>query len=451
MRKSSTTLNDQAREIIYYVHCFMKNEAENGVSNLKQVQKRTAKATNTCVATVRRIVREGERNGEFKTPGKKRPREKPMTDLDNFDQGVIKRCILNFYSTEQVLPTVEKLRQKLQNDINYQGSEGSLRRIIKKLGFKWQRTENNKLMLVEVSNIRSNRIDYLQMVTQYRQEGRPIVYTDETFIVLSHTTTKIWSDGTAKGIKKPVSKAKRVAIFHAGSDAGLISNALLTAEADVDTGKCHDDMNFEKWLRTRLVPNLPNNSVVVVNVALLNNKQSEPVPVSTNRSEMQAWLTAKDISYTEDMINSQLYSLIRAHVDQSKKFNIYNILAEHNHDILWLPSFQPDLNPIEMAGAAIKGYVTSQNVDWSFKDMTFLVKEKVDLMTASHWSDLCQKVKHIEQEYKKSDLVFDKMTQEFAICTDDEDSESEEDDIMEDDDDDEETGTASCSLVGWKV
>ena len=42
----------------------MKKVAEEGVSNLKQVQKRTAEATNTSVATVRRIMKESN-GGEF--------------------------------------------------------------------------------------------------------------------------------------------------------------------------------------------------------------------------------------------------------------------------------------------------------------------------------------------------------------------------------------------------
>ena len=49
----------------------------------------------------------------FKTPGIKRPRAKPKTGIDNFDQGVIiKRCIHSFHITEKELPTVENCSKK---------------------------------------------------------------------------------------------------------------------------------------------------------------------------------------------------------------------------------------------------------------------------------------------------------------------------------------------------
>ncbi|KOB66578.1 Uncharacterized protein OBRU01_21012, partial [Operophtera brumata] len=62
-------------------------------------------------------------------------------------------CIHNFQQTNKEL-TVEKLRRKLQEDINFQGSLSSLRQIIKDLGFRWMKTEDNRKVLIETSNIR---------------------------------------------------------------------------------------------------------------------------------------------------------------------------------------------------------------------------------------------------------------------------------------------------------
>lgn len=92
---------------------------------------------------------------------------------------------------------------KLREDINYQGSERSLQRIITDLGFQWKKTENNRKLLIEASNIHLQRIEYLSKIKNYRQEGRPIVYTDESYVDSSHSTPKAWTDGTTKGLKKP--------------------------------------------------------------------------------------------------------------------------------------------------------------------------------------------------------------------------------------------------------
>lgn len=62
---------------------------------------------------------------------------------------MIKRYIHHFHITEKELATTAKLRTKLQKDINFNGSDTSLRRIINELGFKWRKTVDNRMVLLE--------------------------------------------------------------------------------------------------------------------------------------------------------------------------------------------------------------------------------------------------------------------------------------------------------------
>lgn len=206
MPRKNTVLNRQARKMVYDVYCFMKDEA-GGVKTLNQIYLRTAQATKTSVTTVNRIIKESQQSEfltVFSSPGKKRKRSKPVTDIDNFDKGVIKRCIHNFHKTEKELPTIKKLLNKIRSDINFQGCATSLRQIIKELGFKWKTTENNRKILIEQTKIRLQRINYLEKIKKYRQEKRTIIYTDESYVHATHTKSKSWSDGSNEGLKKPI-------------------------------------------------------------------------------------------------------------------------------------------------------------------------------------------------------------------------------------------------------
>lgn len=186
MQRSNKVLRRHARKMVYDVYCFMENETQSE----KETVKRTSAATKTSERTVRRIVKEG-RNSEFltvfRTPGKKRNKPKPITNIDSFDQSVVRTCVHNYHITNKELPTVEKLRRKLKEDIDFNGSERSLRRILHNLGFRWKKAENNRKVLIEKSNIRLMRIEFLSAITKYREEGRPIVYTDESYVDSSHS------------------------------------------------------------------------------------------------------------------------------------------------------------------------------------------------------------------------------------------------------------------------
>ncbi|XP_013198703.2 uncharacterized protein LOC106141610 [Amyelois transitella] len=229
-----------------------------------------------------------------------------------------------------------------------------------------------------------------------------------------------------KGLKTPIPKDQRVIIVHAGSESGFVPNALLTIRSGMKSGDYHGGItceNYEKWVRTQLLPNLPPRSVVVLDNALYHNKEANVIPNSNaKKSDMQAWLLEKEIPFTPDMLKPQLYHLIKKNKDRYKKFSIDSILNANGHDVLRLPPQHLDLNPIDMAWAVIKGYVSSKNVGWNVPLIIDSVKEKVNAMSPHDWKNLCDKVKEIEVAYVENDNMIDEMTDQFTIDKGDSDS-----------------------------
>lgn len=414
-----SVLSGQARKMVHAVLQFMKKEHEEGLLiPLNLVQKRTAAATGISTRTVQRIAAtasEAEARPVFRTPGKKRRGVKRVTGIDGFNQGVIKRCVHNFHLTEKKLPTVQALQKKLKADINYQGSMTSLSRILKQSGFQWKKTQYEKRVIIEQTSIRLQRIEYLESIFKYRSEGRPIVYAGESYVDSSQ------SKPSGDGVK--IVKGQGVVIVHAGSEAGFVSDGLLMLKGNPKNTDYHDNLNpdiYERWVRTQLLPGLPENSVVVVDNVSYHNKEEDPAPSSNARkAEMQSWLHKKQISYDDSMLKPQLYKLIAQSKDRYKKYNLDKILKHHNHDVLRLPPFHPDLNPIEMAWAAIKQHVSNKIVTWNVNTVMELIEEKANQIGESEWSGFCAKAMEIEDDYRKSDVVIDNLTEEFVTQAND--------------------------------
>lgn len=57
------------------------------------------------------------------------------------------------------------------------------------------------------------RFVLLKKLSKYRAEGRPIIYTDESYIDSTHVSGKSWSDDSIAGVATPVSKGARLILF----------------------------------------------------------------------------------------------------------------------------------------------------------------------------------------------------------------------------------------------
>jgi hypothetical protein len=293
---------------------------------------------------------------------------------------VVRRTVYNFYKIEKRLPTLAGLHKNLKDAIQFKGCINSLRAILKGLGFRWKKTKSNRAILIETPEIRNKRISYLKDIERFRKEGRQIIYMDESYILSSHVSGKSWSDDSKEGLHCPVSKGDRLIIVHAGGENGFVKDALLMWQSRASTGDYHNQMNFDnygKWLREKLIPNLPPNAVVVIDNAPYHNVLEEKCPNSNStKVKMMNWLSEKNIPYSPEMFKPELYALIKIHKPHYQKYRVDKIMASYGHTILRLPPYHPDLNPIETIWAQVKQWVGARNVSFKINDVLRLCEEK---------------------------------------------------------------------------
>jgi hypothetical protein len=78
--------------------------------------------------------------------------------MDDFDKCVIRRTINEFHTTEGERPTLHSLLPALKKKINFSGGKLALWKIIRDLGSRWRKSENNRKVLIEKDAIRAARL-----------------------------------------------------------------------------------------------------------------------------------------------------------------------------------------------------------------------------------------------------------------------------------------------------
>lgn len=268
----------------------------------------------------------------------------------------------------------------------------------------------------------------------YRDAGRPIIYEDKTYIHSSHTPSKGWTDESTHGLLAPVSRGSRLIILHAGSTFGFVPNALAMFKSNQRTGDYHKSMNntnYVTWLRKQLIPNLPPNSVLVIDNASYHNTQLNKPPTSTaTNAKMISWLVQNgvDEDTLKGMRKSELFDLVTARMPRGKMYVIDQILSEYGHAVLRLPPYHPDLNPIELIWGDLKQWVARRNTTFKMKDVENLCRQGFSEIGEEKWRNACAHVQKIEDMYCEQEGVLEETIDRIIIQegSDDEDGDEDE-------------------------
>ena len=243
---------------------------------------------------------------------------------------------------------------------------------------------------------------------------------------------RIWVDSDGKGgWKRPSGKGERLIIIHAGSQAGWIPQCGKCFKSRTKSDDYHDEMNaqhFLEWFEYSLMPNVPNNSLIIIDNAKYHNTVVERVPTkSSTKKAMMEWLQNHGIPFDPKDLKRDLFKLIKlSNIKAVYKTDI--IANKYGHEVVRLPIAHCELNPIEMAWASMKSYIRRNNKSFTLKEAESLVEAGFEEVTAEMWRKMCQHVKKIEDKYWEQDGLIEEAVEEFILRIGDEDDDSDNDD-----------------------
>ncbi|KAJ4440379.1 hypothetical protein ANN_08520 [Periplaneta americana] len=265
-------------------------------------------------------------------------------------------------------------------------------------------------VVASMSTTSEHWANYLRKMKKYREEGREIVYVDETWVDSNLTHRRCWQSDDLMGVQDNMNLGNRL-IIHARGASGFLAGAELIYKAGSTTGDYHGQMNsvnFQKWVVNQLMPNLQPNSVVVLDNAPYHCIQVDKAPSPyALKGDMIEWLRKKGVKCNETIHKNDLYKLILPLKPKEKTYRIDNMLSGSGHVVIRLPPYMCDLNAIELAWSKIKRTVRDTNVtaDLSLTKLRETTKNAIQEVTRKDWAGFCHHVANLEAEYWEKDGV----------------------------------------------
>ena len=109
-------------------------------------------------------------------------------------------------------------------------------------------------------------------------------------------------------------------------------------------------------MRDELIRKLKPNSIIVMDNASYHSRRLQKIPTkSSTKQEMKDWLTCNGMQFPEKALKCEHYSLIVSSYPVTV-YVIDEIAKAVRHEVVRLPPYHCQLNPIEMAWARVKGY-----------------------------------------------------------------------------------------------
>jgi len=220
---------------------------------------------------------------------------------------------------------------------------------------------------MERSDIVAQRLKFLRTMHELRTSGdsRPIYYLDETWVNQNHSIKNIWQDSQNNGgLKVPVGKGGRLIVCHVGSaHTGFIKESKWVFRSK-KTGDYHEEMTantFRDWFLNRFLNFLEEGSIIVMDNAPYHSVTTNKVPnTSTRRQDIINWLDRHDIDYTGINTRTELLTLVQPYRNQPKQYELDQLANERGHQIIRLPCYHCQYNPIELVWAQVKREVAKK-------------------------------------------------------------------------------------------
>ncbi|CAK1603163.1 unnamed protein product [Parnassius mnemosyne] len=117
--------------------------------------------------------------------------------------------------------------------------------------------------------------------------------------------------------------------------------------------------------------------------ASYHSRRLEKIPVTSwKKIDIQEWLSSKQISFEAKETKVQLLKKVKDVKFQYQSYVVDELAKAVGVEVLRLPPYHCELNPIELVWADVKGYVAQKNTTFKMADVKKLLQETLGNISA---------------------------------------------------------------------
>lgn len=401
----------EKRAIVSVKGYFDRNKKEFGLTE-SSVQL-TADALEIGVSTVKRVMADYRRDPSLldKRP---EPKGRPNYAVDYSHEEAVRSFIRQANQNGQYV-TLSHIHELIgERDPKAQFHYATLARALDRWGFefgKGKRTQHLK----EKDETIALRQKYLRRIRGNRDStGYPVhpeVYLDESYVNNNHSNDFIWYSGEDEPwIQKPTGKGERLIIINAILSTGWVNGAKLVFQAKRKTGDYHGQMNaalFQRWFRERLLPNIPHNSLIVMDNASYHNtlSPSSPPTPKCSKERIRNWLIESQFPCDESSLKAELVAALK-NLSPIPVYEVDEIAKRSGHEVIRTPPYHPELQPIELCWGIVKNHL-ARNCDFTLSNLKQQLEDGFAKVDAETCVKVINKIKQTEDQFWNEDMKFD--------------------------------------------
>lgn len=122
-----------------------------------------------------------------------------------------------------------------------------------------------------------------------------------------------------------------------------------------------------------------------------HSRRTEQLPTTAwRKGQIKDWLEERNIEHDDSLLKAELLTLARQHFPAFKKYVVDEMAKARGMEVIRLPPYHCELNPIELIWAQIKGKVARENTTFKL----------ADVKKTSQWCNQRSKCRQLDKMYR---------------------------------------------------